>query len=225
MLEGNESMAPPASQIEAAESIRSRIHQLVRTAVRPDARRQFLHDLSRSWMGEPPLPPRVRAVAVVCHGNICRSPFAAALLQQAHPELSVRSVGLEAADGDPADAQAIALAAEWRVDLTAHRTRRLCDDDIESVDLVLTMDAMQSELLTRRWPGAGARQRLLGDFLPGRPFAIVDPWGKPEELWRRTYARIALAVERVSKRLVAPIREGEETNPPGQLSPRRPGTR
>ena len=182
----------------------SAIRGLARTALRPDARRLFAHDLRRSLGGEPPLPSApIRRVAVVCAGNLCRSPFAAALLARLRPGLGVASFGLSAAAGGAADPRAVALAREWDLDLSRHRTRCLGDADVRSADLLLAMDAAQLRALARRWPAARARQRILGDFLPARPFAIADPWGRSETCWREAYARIALAVRRLAERLAA----------------------
>jgi len=152
--------------------------------------------------GEPALPAGpIRSVAVLCAGNLCRSPFAAALLARARPELAVGSFGLAAALGHPADPRAIALAAEWGCDLSVHRTRPLGDPDALGADLVLAMDALQGRAFVRRWPAAAPRLRLLGDFLSARPFAIVDPWSQGDPVWRTTYARIEAAVARLAQRL------------------------
>jgi len=60
---------------------------------------------------------------------------------------------------------------------------------------------VQGDAIAARWPALRGRIRLLGDYLPTRPFAIEDPWRAPEAVWRETYARIARAVERLASRL------------------------
>jgi protein-tyrosine phosphatase len=189
---------PPARAARADTPVR----RVARTLLRAEPRRSFLHDLRRSVGGEPALPPGpIRRVAVICHGNLCRSPFAAALLERAAPGRVVESFGLAAGDGEPADPRAIALAKEFDVELSQHRTRALREDHARAADLLLVMEPGQARALARRWPDTRARQRLLGDFLSSRPFAIADPWAEPYPFWRHTYARIALAVRRLAVRL------------------------
>ena len=76
-------------------------------AVRANARWEWARRLG----GPPTLPGRqVRHVLVLCMGNLCRSPYAAALLAERMPELEVRSAGLNAADGHPAEPRAVEVA-------------------------------------------------------------------------------------------------------------------
>jgi hypothetical protein len=66
------------------------------------------------------------------------------------------------------------------------------------------MDVVQGREVAHRWPAAADRVRLLGDFLPSRPFAIVDPWSYGEPVWRVTYARLDDAIRRLAGRLGEP---------------------
>lgn len=194
----------PAASVDGGDAgpLVSPIRRVARVALRRDARRLFLHDCWRALAGEPPLPaPAIGSVVVVCHGNLCRSPFAAALLQRHRPELHIDSFGLAAADDHPVDPRACLLAREWGCELSGHRTRPLGDAEASGADLLLAMDALQGDALAARWPALRGRVRLLGDYLPARPFSIADPWNASEAVWRETYARIASAVERLASRL------------------------
>ena len=51
----------------------------------------------------------MKTILVLCIGNICRSPMAEALLLRALPGMTVRSAGLDAMIGEPADPTSIAL--------------------------------------------------------------------------------------------------------------------
>jgi protein-tyrosine phosphatase len=137
-------------------------------------------------------------VAFVCHGNLCRSPFAAGLLQRSRPDLRVRSFGLAAARGHEADRNALRLAREFGVVLDAHRTRPLTGEDVRAADLVLVMEVPQLKLVRGRWAEGRDRVRLLGDFLRGPPHSIPDPWNQPEPIWRSTFQRIERAVARLA---------------------------
>jgi protein-tyrosine phosphatase len=140
---------------------------------------------------------------VLCHGNICRSPFAEALILRRRPDLVVSSAGLAAGEGAPADPAALRVAKEFGVDLSGHRSRAIDPASLAAADLVLVMEASQALALRERSPAAAQRTRLLGDFLHARPFHIADPWGHPEEVFASTFARIASAVQRLGARLEA----------------------
>jgi protein-tyrosine phosphatase len=185
----------------AERRVRTLLRRIVLPLVRASERERVLHDWRRRRAGEPALPTRVRNVAFVCRGNLCRSPFAAALLAGACPELLVTSFGLDAGGGHPAEQVAQSHARAYGVDLGAHRTRRLDSDAVRGADLLLVMEAWQATAIARRWPAARDRVRLLGDFLKEPPFEIEDPWGQPEPVWFRSYRRIDASIARLIERL------------------------
>ncbi len=173
----------------------------------PAARANALHEWQRLLTGEPALPgPPIRSILVLCHGNICRSPFAEALILRRQPDLVVSSAGLEAGAGAPAEPAALRVAREFGVDLSAHRSRALDPAALAAADLVLVMEAAQGVALRTHGPAVAGRTRLLGDFLDARPFHIADPWGHAEAVFVSTFARIASAVERLGERLEAATR-------------------
>jgi protein-tyrosine phosphatase len=173
-----------------------------RLVVRPQARADLLHEWRRRRAGEPPLDPRaVGRVLVLCHGNICRSPFAARLLGARVPRLDVRSAGLEAVEGRGAEPAARRTASAFGVELAAHAAHRLASADVDWADLILGMEAHHAAAVRRAWPAAAARTHLLGDFLGAPPFRIEDPWGQGDAVFRATFERIAEAVERLAERL------------------------
>jgi protein-tyrosine phosphatase len=170
-----------------------------------ESRLGWLHDWRRRLSGEPALPPPpIGCVLVVCHGNICRSPFAAAVLAGRLPGLDVRSSGLAAGADAPADPTAIRVAARLGHDLSQHRSRPLSPADLTQPDLVLVMEAAQAAAFRVRAPALADRVYLLGDFLAAPPFGIADPWGCPEPVFERTFAQIAAALDRLTERLEAP---------------------
>ncbi len=173
----------------------------------PAARANVLHEWRRRLGGEPALPAApIRSVLVLCHGNICRSPLAAALLLRSRPDLAVVSAGLAAGDGAPADPLAVRAASGLGVDLTGHRSRPVTPGLVAGADLVLVMEATHARALRAYAPEAAPRTRLLGDFLEAGPFRIPDPWGLPHEVFAATFARIDAAVSRLAARLDAPAR-------------------
>jgi protein-tyrosine phosphatase len=81
------------------------------------------------------------SVLTVCSGNICRSPFAAALLaEDLDPQLiSVSSAGVVAAADDEATPQTIDLASRSGINLAGHRARYLTELMVAQSDLILAM--------------------------------------------------------------------------------------
>src|SRR6202022_3959743 len=90
-------------------------------------------------------PASIRRVLFVCHGNIIRSPMAAALLRK-HlagydgAAVSISSAGLEAKQGRPADSRALLVAKEFGVSLDDHCAEELTSELVRRADLILVMD-------------------------------------------------------------------------------------
>ena len=178
------------------------LRSLARLAISAPARHDARHEWTRRLRGEPPLPAGpIRRALVLCHGNICRSPFAAALLASRLPSLEVRSAGLRAAVGDPADATAARCAQRRGISLAAHRSARVDDASLAWADLVLVMQGTHVAELTSQWPHHRDRVRLLGDFLERPPHGLPDPWGHEERVFEEVFTRLAEAVERLAVRI------------------------
>ena len=136
---------------------------------------------------------------MISKGNICRSPFAEALLIRRG--LTVRSAGLAVRDGEPADAAAVRAAHRVGIDLTQHTTSKLRDSQVEWADLILCMEGWQVESFTAQWPSARHKIRLVGDFLSEPPFGIGDPWGQSDEVFAATFERLAAGTGRIAQLL------------------------
>jgi protein-tyrosine phosphatase len=81
-------------------------------------------------------------ILVVCTGNICRSPMAAAMLAHRLAErdvdAQVGSAGL-VLDGAPASEHGVDLLRGRGLDLSSHRARRMTAEMVRGADLVLGM--------------------------------------------------------------------------------------
>jgi len=157
-------------------------------------RQNALHEWRRASRGAPELDLPVRRVMVVCHGNICRSPFAAALLARRLTDLEVRSAGLEARDGKPAQPAAARIARMYGIELESHGAHRLRAEDVLWADLILGMEGHHGAVIRRRWPEGTAKTFLLGDFFSEGPYLIHDPYGHDDETFAAVFERIAAGV-------------------------------
>jgi protein-tyrosine phosphatase len=128
-------------------------------------------------------PPRTEgtyAVALVCLGNICRSPMAHVVLEQRLADaglddrVSVASSGTGGwHEGDPMDRRAAATLDAAGYDPTRHRARTFDDSWHRDHDLVLVMDEDNLSAVG----GAGERVRMFRDLDPVEPGAAVpDPY-------------------------------------------------
>lgn len=135
--------------------------------------------------------PRPQRILVVCHGNICRSPYLQAVLQRALPEVAIMSAGFFGS-GRPVPEFSVALAAKRGLDLSSYRSRPLTGSLVRSADLIIVMDSFQARDIARAFPVDRARIVIAGDLDPrfegGR--GITDPWNLPQEVFGAAFARL-----------------------------------
>jgi protein-tyrosine phosphatase len=146
----------------------------------------------------------------LCHGNICRSPFAAALLATRRPELQVRSAGFFAKEGSPAEEGARRAARAFGIDLGTHAAHPIAEPDLNWADLILGMEGHHAARIARDGLAALPQVRLIGDYLREPPHGIADPWGQSDEVFRATFQRISEAVTRLSELVEAGRERAQE---------------
>ncbi|MCL2325628.1 MAG: low molecular weight phosphotyrosine protein phosphatase [Proteobacteria bacterium] len=151
-------------------------------------------------LGEEAFPLRV---LFVCSGNICRSPYAHVVFERLakkyHREVLVCSAGTLRLVGRPAAPLTIRVAAERGDDLEAHRSTALSKLLVEASDVIFAMSPEHREVmmkLCQDTPGIERRIVMLGSWLSPPEHEIVDPMGKPYEVYQRVAAEIETALER-----------------------------
>lgn len=120
---------------------------------------------------------RPRSILVICHGNVCRSPYLEAVLRRALPDISISSAGFSG-HGRTVPEYSLLVSAQRGFDLSSFRSRSIIPREARAADLVIVMDASQARHLVRY---AGVRpERIIvaGDLDPLLPptRAIPDPW-------------------------------------------------
>ncbi|MEO8452013.1 MAG: low molecular weight protein arginine phosphatase [Gemmatimonadota bacterium] len=134
--------------------------------------------------------PRPFEILVVCTGNTCRSPLAAAALGRAIEQANlgnvrVSSAGTGAWEGAPASEGSYLVALEAGLDLSAHRARPLTEELVDGADLILAMS--RSHLARARELGGRDRAHLFAEFAgAGEGVEVADPFGSDLEEYRRT---------------------------------------
>lgn len=125
------------------------------------------------------------SVLFVCHGNICRSPTAEAVMRSRvlragmEQRLKIDSAGTsDCHAGEPPDRRAERVAGQRGYDLSALRARQVTDDDFQKFDLILAADQQNLDTLMRRCPAKYQRKlALILDVLPdGREREVPDPY-------------------------------------------------
>lgn len=126
-------------------------------------------------------------VLFVCLGNICRSPLAQGIFEEA-----VRTHGLEALIevdsagtahyhvGERPDRRAVAAARDQGIDISHLRGRQLTDEDLDYYDYILAMDRQNLKdihALEKGRAAARAQIELLLTYHPDPKLADVpDPY-------------------------------------------------
>ena len=150
-------------------------------------------------------------VLIVCSGNTCRSPLAAAALSAAlGPELArveVSSAGIAAAEGLPASVQSMAVAARSGIDLSAHRSRLATSERVHAADLILAMETHHLEAVDALGADFGKSHLLSTWPEPGEPgLEIADPFGGSIEAYEECWSRIQRHVARVAPHIIETLR-------------------
>ncbi|MEO7069960.1 MAG: low molecular weight protein-tyrosine-phosphatase [Nostocoides sp.] len=155
-------------------------------------------------------PERPYRVAVVCTGNICRSPMGEFLLREAFADagldhvVAVDSGGTTSWEaGSPADRRTLAvLRRNGHADLGGggHRARQIDRSWLVDRDLLLAADSSHLRDLLRlaRTDEERAKVRLFRSFDPAAveegTLEMDDPWYGPDRAFDQTYAEVRAAL-------------------------------
>lgn len=140
-------------------------------------------------------------ILLVCTGNLCRSPMAAALLRarldedEEHSDWHVISAGTWASEERPASEYAVAEMAERGIDIRSHRSRSVDVELMKQADLILVMTHNHAEALSLAFPDQAHKVHLLTE-MAGQAYDVSDPYGGT----RLEYSHIAKELEQLIDR-------------------------
>ncbi len=134
---------------------------------------------------------RPRRILVVCHGNLCRSPYLQAVLKRSLPEVVVTSAGF-VGSGRAVPQISVALSAQRGLDLSRYRSQPITQSKVSEADLVIVMDAEQARQVARMFLVKRERIVIAGDLEPmfEKSRAIRDPWNQSAEAFKSTFDRL-----------------------------------
>ncbi|GJL54357.1 MAG: hypothetical protein NPIRA02_14890 [Nitrospirales bacterium] len=136
----------------------------------------------------------VSRVIFVCHGNICRSPYA----EFKYRELGGHTIsaGLNAKSGNLAHSCAQETARNRNIQLATHRSQNIKEVALHSGDLLVAFEPAHANALYERYYKQNDIQvTLLGLWSP-QPWAVYfhDPYGSSNAYFEHCFHRIDLAL-------------------------------
>jgi protein-tyrosine-phosphatase/predicted ATP-grasp superfamily ATP-dependent carboligase len=138
---------------------------------------------------------RIESILILCHGNICRSPFAAGLSHQKLSEYHIESAGFAGPEGRRTPNDIRELARSKGIDLSHHVSTRITREQVDRADLIVVMDLDNYEMLAREWPDALRRTTMLGLFGSPPVLSISDPYGLPRGDAAQVFETVRAAVD------------------------------
>ena len=146
-------------------------------------------------------------VVFVCWGNICRSPMAERIAEQAAARAGLTGVEFTSAAtsneelGEPMDRRAEAALRDRGYRSDRHRAHKISAAEIEASDLVIAMEDIHVDRLHR--VSSDAEVSLLTDFdpdaVPGS--GVPDPWYGADSGFEDTLATVEAAMPGVLDRV------------------------
>jgi protein-tyrosine-phosphatase len=134
---------------------------------------------------------QIKHILFVCTGNICRSPFAEALLKKlvqkkGLDDIVADSAGLLALPGNSVSGLAQKVATEYDVDLSGHIAKSVKKDIIDRSDLILVMEKSHAKNLLNAFPEAEGKVFLIRRFarFGSKNRGVADPYGLNYEAYR-----------------------------------------
>lgn len=153
-------------------------------------------------------------VLFVCTGNTCRSPMAKGLLekigsvQNNNKTIIVDSAGVYTSDGMPASDEAIVVMGEYGIDLSAHVSKQLVEENLHGVNLILTMTASHRQAIIDRFPQYEPLAYTLTQYL-NHSGDIMDPFGRGIEAYYETARQLKELIEELVEREGLRVRSKE----------------
>jgi protein-tyrosine phosphatase len=191
------------------------------------ARDRWLHPLRRRAAKRMLSEYEGTSILVICQGNVCRSPFAEAVLRASLPPgMEVRSAGF-IAPGRCAPPDAVSVARRFGIDLTKHCSRRITVGLVQAAGLIVVMDAQQARELIDRFGAPLGRILVLGDLdpFPIEERGLQDPINQPRDAFVDCYDRIDRCARELGRVLHRAARSrapmyGEADLTPAAIAPR-----
>lgn len=138
-------------------------------------------------------------ILMVCTGNTCRSPMAAAIAEKYMPWAEVLSAGTATVAGLPASIGAMDAMQKMGLSIDDHASRPLNRYLLEEADLVLTMTEEHKAAILNFMPETADKVFTLGEFA-GTAVTIPDPFGGSLEEYLQCAANLEILIKAVAEK-------------------------
>ncbi|WP_350343544.1 low molecular weight protein arginine phosphatase [Proteinivorax tanatarense] len=148
-------------------------------------------------------------ILLVCTGNTCRSPLAAAYLDSITGEdVQVLSAGLMAFDDMPASEYSKKVAEEAGLDISKHKSKQVTQNLVKSAGLILTMTKAHKNTLLNTFPESKGKVYTLKehsmlynkDKRTSKSYDITDPFGRTKEEYMECFQEIKESLQHLGKK-------------------------
>lgn len=153
----------------------------------------------------------IKSILLICTGNSCRSVMAEGLLckylKDHNCGIRVGSAGISTLSGMMASSNAIEVMRKEGIDISGHRAQPVTRQMINESDLILGMESVHIETILGIVPEAKDKTHLLLEYVYGKEadtrmnFWVVDPIGKPKEVYEAVLMTLKDAIERLGKKI------------------------
>ena len=152
-------------------------------------------------------------IIFVCTGNTCRSPIAEfltkSIFMQQDLHANISSAGTMVIEEEPMSSGAITaltnlhlLDSELRREMSKHRSRLINLDMVYDSDFIFAMSCEHKTFLLNNFPYQKDRIFILGDFVGGTRYDVIDPFGMNVDVYRNCaleiYKLLILMVKRIT---------------------------
>jgi protein-tyrosine phosphatase len=114
-----------------------------------------------------------------------------------------------AVDKDPYDVKpeenGVILMRRRGIDMSAHRSARIDENDVRHSDVILTMTGKHKERVLAMYPQAAGKVFTLSEYATGQSTEIPDAWGKPIEFYEGVVATLDNLVPTALDKAVATV--------------------
>ena len=152
-------------------------------------------------------PNPVRAILVVCKGNICRSPLVEAYLKHRVEKhglpIAIESAGLETSFGKPAHPLAQVVGTQGGLLLSNHATQPLHKEQVERADMIVVMEWRQRRRMLKLYPQARQKVFLLRQFYDQSVREVADPYSGTLEDFQTCFSMIKQACDVLVMQMLA----------------------